>query len=241
MMPLHRALHCLDPSRQPFVTVAAMSIRPHSLHDRQNAASRSSSDRSSADSPSMSHLSEQLNRLREQSHIPSGQSADHHLRPLSDRLATHLERDTLVQATTEQVRQALQCDRVVIYYFYYEWKGQVTFESLSDPHYSIFGSTGADDCFNVDYAAQYLEGRDRSIADVETADIHSCHRDFLRSISVRANLVVPIVSKKASAQRLWGLLIAHYCDRPHDWTSDEVQIMWDAAHQLSNAPSIKQL
>jgi GAF domain-containing protein len=206
-----------------------------------NASSRQMSDRFSSDSSSMRHLSEQLTRLREQPYVPSGQSADHHLRPLSNRLATHLERDNLVQATTDQVIQALQCDRVVIYYFYYEWKGQVTFEALSHPRYSIFGSTGADDCFNDEYAAQYLEGRDRSIADVETADIHPCHRDFLRSIQVRANLVVPIISEKESTKRLWGLLIAHYCDRTHDWTADETQIMWDAAHQLSHAPSIQKL
>jgi GAF domain-containing protein len=198
-------------------------------------------DRFSTHPFSMHRLSEQLSQLRKQSDIPSGHSMNDRLRPLSTRLATHLERDSLVQATTEHVRQALQCSRVVIYYFYYEWKGQVTFEALSHPRYSIFGSTGADDCFNHDYAAQYLAGRDRSIADIETADIHSCHRDFLRSISVRANLAVPIISEKESVKHLWGLLIAHYCDRSHEWTPDEVKTVWDAAHQLSQAPSIRQL
>jgi light-regulated signal transduction histidine kinase (bacteriophytochrome) len=79
-----------------------------------------------------------------------------------------MARDTLVQQTSDTLRVALQVDRVALYYFYGQWKGQVTFESLSAQEFSIFGSTGPDDCFNDEYAARYLAGRIRAIADIET-------------------------------------------------------------------------
>lgn len=160
---------------------------------------------------------------------------DRGLREFTARLAKTLERDALVQNTTDEVRDLLQADRVVLYYFYREWKGQVTFESLSAAQLSIFGSTGADDCFNDEYAAQYLAGHVRAIADVESEPIHPCHRDFLRSIQVRANLVVPILN----STRLWGLLIAHQCQDARSWSAEDIETMRTAARTLATAPSIQ--
>lgn len=151
-----------------------------------------------------------------------------------DRLATSLERDSLVRETAERLRNALRADRVVLYYFYRQWQGQVTFESLSDLRFSILGSTGADECFNDEYAAMYLAGRVKAIADIESATIHPCHRDFLRSIQVRANLVVPILS----GGTLWGLLVAHHCQHPRPWTSDDIEQMQEGARVLESSVSI---
>ncbi len=157
------------------------------------------------------------------------------LAKIADRLSQKLNRDVLVQQTTDQLRKVLQADRVVLYYFYCKWKGQVTFESLRSDDYSIYGSTGADECFNDEYAAMYFEGRVRAIADIETEPIADCHRDFLRSISVRANLAVPVLVE----HHLWGLLIAHHCQTPNAWSITDVTAMLEAAEQLAIAPSIR--
>lgn len=104
---------------------------------------------------------------------------------ISQRLQQTVARDQLVQNTTNELRQFLQVDRVVIYYFYNEWEGQVTFEALSDQRFSIFGSTGPDQCFNHEYAALYLAGRVRAIADIEHEPIEECHRDFCGTFRLR--------------------------------------------------------
>jgi len=146
-----------------------------------------------------------------------------------------MERDVLVQQTTHALRESLQIDRVVLYYFYRQWKGQVTFESLSAQEFSIFGSTGPDDCFNDEYAALYLAGRIRAIADIETEPIQACHRDFLRQMKVRANLVAPILI----AQGLWGLLVAHHCQSARAWTSSDIERIQAAAQTIATAPCIR--
>jgi GAF domain-containing protein len=155
-----------------------------------------------------------------------------------DRVLGHLshtlERDTLVQQTAHDLRAALQVDRVALYYFYSHWKGQVTFESLSSPDYSIYGSTGPDGCFNDEYAALYLAGRARAIANVEQEPIADCHREFLRQLSVQANLVVPILTAKG----LWGLLAAHHCQSPKEWTATDIDRMISGAQTLATAPAI---
>jgi GAF domain-containing protein len=156
------------------------------------------------------------------------------LRKLLNRLVIKMQRDELIRQTTNQLRESLQVDRVVLYYFYKQWEGQVTFESLSADKYSILGSTGANDCFNHEYAALYLEGRVRAIADIELESIQDCHRDFLRSIQVRANLVVPILIPRG----LWGLLVAHHCQYSRDWNLADIELMQMGARTLATDSNI---
>ncbi len=161
--------------------------------------------------------------------------ADPGLQKVVNHLAATLSRDALVQETTDKLRNSLQVDRVVLYYFYREWEGRVTFESLSKREFSIFGTTGADDCFNDEYAAMYEAGRVRAIADIEKEPIQTCHRDFLRGMQVRANLVVPVLNRR----RLWGLLVAHQCQDTHFWSQSDIEAMQKGAETLATAPSIQ--
>lgn len=175
----------------------------------------------------------QIHYHSEFEHIPNRHS-EQGLQKLLERLVNKMQRDDLVRQTMNRLRESLQVERVVLYYFYEQWLGQVTFEALSSEEFSILGSTGADDCFNNEYAALYLAGRVRAIANIELEPIQTCHRDFLRSIQVRANLVVPIVIPRG----LWGLLAAHHCQSPHSWSLSEIELMQTAAHTLETDANI---
>ncbi|WP_239005376.1 GAF domain-containing protein [Gloeothece citriformis] len=150
------------------------------------------------------------------------------------RLNQNLEEDILVQETVNELRKTLEVDRVVLYYFYRCWKGQVTFEALSKPELSIIGSMGPDECFNEEYASWYETGRIRAINDIENESIAICHRDFLRDLEVRANLVVPLLNRRG----LWGLLIAHHCQSPKFWTACDIEAMKTAAVKLEQSLAI---
>lgn len=160
---------------------------------------------------------------------------DNSFRDILQRLNKKIYRDHLVQSTADQIRQGLQVDRVLLYYFYVEWEGQVTVESLSNQNLSIAGSTGPHQCFTDEYAATYLAGRVRAIADIEIEPISSCHRDFLRDLQVRANLVVPILTPRG----LWGLLVAHHCQSTRPWSEEDIEQMKKGASVLATAPSIR--
>lgn len=164
-----------------------------------------------------------------------GNIANRGLQRIVDRLIHAMERDTLVQLTTHQLRTSLDVDRVVLYYFVKQWSGRVTFEALSADEFSILGSTGPDECFNGDYAAMYLAGRVRAIADIEQEPIAVCHREFLRELKVRANLVVPVLTGRG----LWGLLVAHHCQSIRPWSASDIELLQEAAAKLATAPSIQ--
>lgn len=168
-------------------------------------------------------------------HIALKKSEAAQFQTILQRLQSRLARDEVVQQTTDELRTFLQVDRVVLYYFYREWEGRVTFESLAHKKFSILGSTGPDECFNDEYAALYLAGRVRAIADIQTEAIAPCHRDFLSDLQVRANLVVPILPPAG----LWGLLVAHHCQSPKLWSAEEIDRMQQGALRLATASSIQ--
>jgi GAF domain-containing protein len=155
------------------------------------------------------------------------------LNRVNERLNRTIARNQLLQSVTAQLRKEFQVNRVVVYYFYREWKGQVIVESLSHDDFSILGSTGADDCFNDDYADLYLTGRVLRVGDIELTNFEKCHLDFLRSINVRADLAVPVIVRG----RLWGLLVAHHSE-PREWSDLDVEKIQSQAVMLAEAPSL---
>lgn len=172
------------------------------------------------------------------SHAEFDPSSDKHieqgLQRVLNRLVSRMQRDALIKQTTSELRESLQVDRVILYYFYWRWHGQVTFECLSSEEFSILGSTGPDQCFNDEYASLYLAGRVRAIADIESEPIETCHRDFLRNLRIRANLAVPVLTPKG----LWGLLIAHHCQDTRSWSQSNIELMQAGAKALATSPYI---
>jgi GAF domain-containing protein len=164
----------------------------------------------------------------------SNKPTEEGLKTILNRLVQKMQRDALIRQTTNELRESLQVDRLVLYYFYWQWHGQVTFEALRSQEFSILGSTGADECFNDEYAALYLAGRVKAITNIETEPIATCHREFLGSLQVRANLVVPVLIPRG----LWGLLVAHECQGTRNWSQSDIELMQLGARTLATSPEI---
>lgn len=171
------------------------------------------------------------------------------LRLISNQIRSTLDLDTILQAAVREVRQLLNCDRVIIYQFQDNWQGKVVVEDMVIPWPSILGDMGADKCFKGDYADFYQQGRVRAINDVFHAGLEPCHVDFLDSLQVKANLIVPIVTSRTEENspdtavtynpkfpgRLWGLLIAHECGDPRNWEQQEMELLSQIADQMAIA------
>jgi GAF domain-containing protein len=160
--------------------------------------------------------------------------ANRNLSSVLSRITNKLQQDQVVSDALQKLREHLNVDRVVLYYFYTKWKGQVTFEAVSEPKYSIIASTGPDDCFNLEYAELYLQGRICATDDIEKAPISDCHQDFLRGMQVRSNLVAPVLTNG----KLWGLLVGHHCQDVRAWTSSDIDSIRQCSSYLAAAPSI---
>lgn len=150
-------------------------------------------------------------------------------------MALHIRRSlnvqTILQTAVNDVRQFLQCDRVLIYQFAPDMSGTVVVESLAEGWPPALNSTVRDTCFGQDYAEAYVAGRTQVVDDIYTAGLSQCHIDILVLFDVRASLVVPIIQEN----NLWGLLCAYQCVQPRHWHSFEVDLLNQLATHVAIA------
>lgn len=158
------------------------------------------------------------------------------LTTITDKIHQSLEVEDILWATVKGARQLIQVSRVVIYRFNQDWSGEVAAEALEEDAPSIMGEIIYDPCFENHWHRPYLGGRVHMIEDVEAVRLKPCYREMLDRFQVRANLVVPICLRQTQGPvPLWGLLIAHHCDGPHDWGIWAKDLMQQLAAQLAVA------
>ncbi|MEH2291201.1 sensor histidine kinase [Nostoc sp.] len=153
------------------------------------------------------------------------------LEAIAARIHQSVELETILHQTTIELRQFLNCDRVLIYRFEADDSGVIIAESTvaaSDP---LLGKNITDPCFSGKHPEHYKQGCIQVIEDIHTADLHPCHIDFLTSLQIRANLVVPIFQK----QDIWGLLIAQHCHQSRQWQQTETDLLKQLATQIGIA------
>ena len=175
------------------------------------------------------------------------------------RMRQSLDLETIFRATTEELRQAIQCDRVITYRFNPDWSGNIIAEavkggwkSLLTPEHgqapweanalsedyctvrilSIDTSNLIQDSYLQDTRGSYCQDVDYiTVEDIYTRDFSACYLELLESMDARAYIIVPIYS----GRRLWGLLACYQNDSPRDWQDGESQMLVRVGAQLGVA------
>ena len=150
---------------------------------------------------------------------------------MTQRIRRTLNLQDILQTTVDEVRQFLGCDRVIIFQFSPSWGGTVVVESVAPGWMAILPLQMYDPCIGEEKVAPFKEGLVTAKADIYTAGISPCHVEFLESLQVRANLVVPVLL----GDELWGLLVVHHCASPREWQSSEIALLQQLGAQVSIA------
>ncbi|PSB23988.1 GAF domain-containing protein [Stenomitos frigidus] len=175
------------------------------------------------------------------------------------RMRQSLDLDDIFSTTTIEVRQAMRCDRALIYRFNPDWSGNVVAESvgagwnaiipfrLDDP---ALVTTAVDqpDCIikRLDGNAvliqdTYLQANEGGlyrekanyccVPDVYAAGFDTCYLELLESLQARAYITVPIFC----GNQLWGLLSAYQNTLPRQWQEAEIRVVSQISSQLGVA------
>ncbi|MEN9249999.1 MAG: GAF domain-containing protein [Gloeomargarita sp. GXS_bins_116] len=150
---------------------------------------------------------------------------------ITSRIRESLERQRIYETTVQEVRQALRCDRCIVYLFDENWQGTVVAEAVTPGYPPALGAQIHDPCFAQGYVEKYQQGRVQATPDIDQAGLTPCHLQQLEPFGVKANLVAPILL----GNKLFGLLIAHQCDSPRQWTALEIDLMRQVALQVGYA------
>ncbi|MDZ8138048.1 MAG: PAS domain-containing protein [Nostoc sp. DedQUE04] len=160
---------------------------------------------------------------------------------MTQRIRRSLNLQDILQTTVDEVRQFLECDRVTIFQFYPGWGGTIVIESVAPDCMALLPLQIYDACIGEENVEPFKQGLVTAKTDIYTAGISPCHVEFLESLQVRANLVVPV----SVGDELWGLLAAHQCKAPREWQSREISLLRQLGAQVSiaiqQAALVKQL
>ncbi|MBD2553129.1 response regulator [Limnothrix sp. FACHB-708] len=166
------------------------------------------------------------------------------------RMRQSLDLDEIFLDTTDELRRALLCHRVVIYRFNPDWSGQFLVESVADgvqPLVSPSGVTKDVDHLNpalchktwqltqggpFNLGASYV-----SASDVEQADLADTCLELLDRLAAKAFICVPI----HCGRELWGVLGAYQNERPRTWSESDIKILVQIGAQLGIAVQQTQL
>jgi signal transduction histidine kinase/NO-binding membrane sensor protein with MHYT domain/DNA-binding response OmpR family regulator len=177
------------------------------------------------------------------------------------RMRQTLDLETIFAATTQELQQAIGCDRAWLYRFNDNWSGSVVAEVLADPMApsTVADSTTGqslierDNCgarqmqsssFDEGYllledtylqetqAETYRQDRTyHRVNDIYSEGFDSCYLEFLERWQIRAYVIVPIFA----GSQLWGLLGVYAHHQSRIWTRHEVKMVLQVGAQLGTA------
>ncbi|HEY9848756.1 MAG TPA: response regulator [Leptolyngbyaceae cyanobacterium] len=175
-----------------------------------------------------------------------------------ERMRQTLDIETIFNATTSELRQTIDCDRVTIYRFNSDLDGEFVAESVGDGWTSLLQSNQnlcpiIENTTNEKYPfknfcvldkfvkSTYLKDRLSPnylvIEDIHQTEFNNCQIQLLEKLQAKAYVVVPIFC----GNNLWGLLTAYQNCAPRQWKSTEINVLFQIASQLGVALQQAQL
>ncbi|NDJ17503.1 GAF domain-containing protein [Myxacorys almedinensis] len=142
-----------------------------------------------------------------------------------------LDFQTIFTTVTQELRQTLNADRVIVYSFDPVSKfnyGEVVAEDVLPEFPSAINQKIQDHCFAEEYASLYQHGRVSALENIHKAKLKQCYVAVLDQFAIKAKIVAPLIKGEA----LWGLLCIHQCDKPRCWEQTEIQFVTQVAAQL---------
>ena len=167
------------------------------------------------------------------------------------RMRQTLDLENIFQATTSELRQLLECDRVAIYRFDPDWSGEFVAESAGKDWKAFIGPTESylehENCIIKTWERPTLAARDTYlqetqggryktgaylvVEDIYQAGFSACYLDVLEELQIKAYITVPIFS----GNKLWGLLANYQNSGSRRWTASEINAVVQIGTQLGVA------
>jgi PAS domain S-box-containing protein len=150
---------------------------------------------------------------------------------IAHRIRESLDLREILHTAVNDVLALLQADRVLVYRVWPDGTGSAIAEATTPNQIKVLDIPFDEETFPEESRQRYLQGRVYALHDRDQSETPPCLVEFLKSLEVRAKLVLPIIQQDT----LWGLLIAHQCTQPRQWQDWEIQLLQQLATQMAIA------
>ena len=144
-----------------------------------------------------------------------------------------LDTKTIFQTATQEVRQLLEADRVVIFRFNGDWSCHFVAESVTEDWANLAGTvTIIDDAVVKNtQGGLYIQNKPCVVNDFATVDNPECRFALPPQFDTKSYAIAPVFQ----GDRLWGLLGAYQHSSPRTWQEEEVYLLSQVSAQLGIA------
>jgi PAS domain S-box-containing protein len=154
------------------------------------------------------------------------------------RIRQSLDLERILQTTVAEVRQFLECDRVFITHFDQRLQGNIAAESVAAHWGSVLEVLRGNSAYIRELKALFESDELQILDDTTQADISPLRTHYFVQYQVKACLAVPIM---LSDKKVFGVLVAHQCDRTRHWQPFEVDLLKALSTQVAIAVQQSQL
>jgi methyl-accepting chemotaxis protein PixJ len=148
------------------------------------------------------------------------------LTSLSDKLREASDLDAVFRASTRDVRQILNVDRVAICQFRQDYSLQFVAESKIGGIDSMLGVVSADSYLKEQKGGRFQQREPFVISHIEqNPNLSPCHIELLTDFNIKACALVSIFR----GQKLWGWLAAYQHSGARYWDSNEIKLLSQVA------------
>jgi methyl-accepting chemotaxis protein PixJ len=142
--------------------------------------------------------------------------------------AMHIAGDTNTLTTTlvQEIREKLECDRVLVYRFTNNESGVVIAESRTSKWTPTRDETLPGVLFGLETSTEYLEPVIIQVQD-DLVELSAYQTQLLDKFQVKSSLSLPVVIEG----KVWGLLVVHSCATARTWQESEITLL--SQHRVS--------
>jgi PAS domain S-box-containing protein len=168
------------------------------------------------------------------------------LEALTQQIRESLNINEILATVTQQVKDLLHGDRVIVFRLFPDGRSQIVEESVSEEFPKLKARTWGNEVWAQEILDCYWQGIPRIVPDVMDDLWTDCLVEYSLEGQIQSKIVAPILQdlhglenhqwvSPTSTKKLWGILVIHSCQDRRVWQESEAQLLQQIANQLAIA------
>ncbi len=157
-----------------------------------------------------------------------------------------LDMNEILATVTQQVKEALSSDRVIIFRLFADGRSEIVEEVVSRDFPALKNRQWDNEVWSQEIIDYYLQGQPRIVSDVMNDIWTDCLVEYSYEGQILSKIVAPILqdiqysenhrwTTPSTPHKLWGVLVVHACQEKRVWKDSEAQFLQQIANQLAIA------
>ncbi|MBC6435029.1 PAS domain S-box protein [Nostoc sp. HG1] len=157
-----------------------------------------------------------------------------------------LDINQILATVTQQVKEILRGDRVIVFRLFGNGRSQIVKESVSSQFPALKERQWDNEVWSQEILECYWQGKPRIVPDVMTDIWTNCLVEYCIEGQIQSKIVAPILQEvrvgethrwvaPGETNKLWGVLVIHSCREKRVWQESEAQLLQQIANQLAIA------